>query len=85
MLLMCVDYASLGAALGTLYAGYLTAVEGVSSRWPWITLLAIVGNLSYLGTSLHFSGQLLPSIEDPSSNNGHVYNHDDEEDVTDIE
>jgi hypothetical protein len=39
-------------------------VAGVSTRWPWVTLLAIAGNLSYLGTSMHVSGSLLPSFDD---------------------
>ncbi len=39
-------------------------VAGVSTRWPWVTLLAIAGNLSYLATSMHVSGSVLPSFDD---------------------
>ncbi len=37
-----------------------TMTRQVSTRWPWVTLLAIAGNLAYLGTAMHVSGSLLP-------------------------
>lgn len=64
-----------GALLGTFYAGYIAAAADTGTRWPWVTL-AIAGNLAYLGTSMHVSGALLPTIEEDASRQGDAY--DDE-------
>lgn len=51
-----------GAALGTVYAGYLTMATTVSARWPWVVLLALAGNLSFIGASLQLGGAVLPAL-----------------------
>lgn len=68
-----------GATLGALYASYLSIVAGVSARWPWVTLLAIAGNLAYLGTAMHVGGAVLPPfVESPADENpvGAAVDHD---------